>query len=176
VLYMTFLLGHLVAFLVGLIPALLVRDLLAVCHRDVDAVLDWNLVTHWVGDLSFLLFLYILTVVIWVVLAGGPVGHPFLVVSSSFPVVLAVLLVACVAFRLCVGVILSSELIVAFFLVVSGALLLIDGLAHLPCCGVAFLPVQGLTLPHIFGVAHIFLSLHILGVPDCGLLCPASYG
>merc|ERR1719186_843492 len=111
VFYVAFLLGYLVAFLVGFIRAFLVRHLLAVSSRDIEAVLDWNLVTHWVGDLSFLLFLYILTVVIWVVCAGGPVRHPLLVIPSPLPVVLAVLLIACVAFRLCVCIMLSSELI-----------------------------------------------------------------
>jgi len=168
-------LRHLVTLLVGLVGAFLVWNLVAVSFRDIDAVLHGDLVTDWVGDLSLMLLLHIFAVLIWVVFAGGPIGHPFLVISSSFPVVLAVLLVGGAALCLCVGLVLRSELIVAFLLVVGGALLLAGGLANLPGGGSALPLVQCLALVHVHGVADVLLGLYIGGVPDCGLLCPAPH-
>jgi uncharacterized protein YacL len=135
------LLGDLVTLLVGLIGAFLVSNLLAVRHRDIDTVLDWDLVTNRVGDLSLILLLHIFAVFIWVVLASGSVWNPFLVISSSLPVVLTVFLVAGVAFCLCVGFIFSSELIMALFPVAGAALQLIVSLTNLPG-GWATLPLK----------------------------------
>jgi hypothetical protein len=175
VLYFAAFLGHLVASLVGLISTFLVRDLMAVGYRDIDTVFDWYLVTDGVWHLSLMLFLHIITVLICVVLAGGPIRNPFLIIASSLPVVLAVLLVAGAALRLCVGLILRSELIVALLLVVGGALQFTGCLANLSAGGAALLLVQGFALVHIHSGTDVFLGLHIGGVPDGGLLCPAPH-
>lgn len=172
--YFAAFLWHLVAFLVGLIPAFLVRNLLAVGYRDVDAVLDRDLITDWVGDLSLVLLLHVLAVFIWVVCAGGSIRDPFLVISSSFPVVLAVLLIAGAALCLCVGFIFCSELFVAFLLVVSFALLLICGFANLSGGGAALSFVESLALVHVHRGADVLLCLYVGGVPDSCLFCPAS--
>jgi hypothetical protein len=175
VFHIAFLLGNLVTLLVGFIGAFLVRNLMAVRHRDIDTVLDWDLVTDWVRNLSLILLFNILAVIIWVVPASRSIHDPFLLISSSLPMELAVFFVAGVALCLCVGLIFSSELIMALLAVAGAALLLIGCLTNLPGGGAALPLIQSLALLDIHRVADVLLGLHISGVPDCSLLCPAPY-
>merc|ERR1712018_713293 len=112
----------------------------------------------WVGNLSLLGLTHILAGLIGVGLAGASNGSPNLVISMTLPLVFTVLLVLCGALSLGVGLILCLELLHANILVLCAALLLIHGVAFLPCGWLAQSQCLSPARLLILGGAHLSLS------------------
>merc|ERR1712018_450083 len=157
------LLVHILAVLQGLVGAYLVRNLHTLLPWDINTDLLGHIMAHWVGNLSLLGLAHIFAGLIGVGLAGAGNWSPNLVISMTLPLVFTVLLVLCGALSLGVGLVLCVEL------------LLIHGVAFLPCGWLA----QSLCLSPahllILGGAHLSLSLGVLSVPNGGVLGPAMH-
>jgi len=144
-------LANLLGGCVGLLLALLLRNLLALLLRDILAIC--------VGNLDQFLLLNVATGVIVVLLAGTGNLNPFLAsITVLFPTRLAVRLLLTATLCLCVRLGLLPVLLAAHLLVDSLTGVLVDCLTCLS------------ELLDLLLVALFFRLLYILGVPD-RLLC-----